>query len=130
VDDDDDYRFLLQQLWDRLFPTYPVRFFPSGQALLEELPQISRLPSLILLDRHMPDLDGHQTLVALKQHPLYQLIPVVMMSADASPIEIEGCYKAGVNSFLVKPIGVDSLKEVISIVSQYWLVINRRSTSE
>ena len=125
VDDDADYRFLVQHLLNRYFPAYSVLGFTNGKEFLAQLPQMSHRPDLILLDRHMPELDGHQTLLRLKQHPDYSLIPVVMMSAHASAAEVQGCYEAGVNSFLMKPVGSESLKEIISTVFHYWLGLNR-----
>lgn len=124
VDDGVDYRFLLQHVFNRCFPAYSASFFVDGKNFLDELPGLDQLPSLILLDRHMPNLDGHQTLVLLKAHPLYKKIPVVMMSADASAEEINGCYNSGVNSFLRKPIGFDLLNKQLSIICQYWLELN------
>ena len=124
VDDDADYRLLLQLLFKRSFSRYPVRFFAGGQELLDALASQSPLPSLILLDRHMPELDGHQTLVCLKQHPTYKKIPVVMMSAHASRREIEGCYESGVNSFLSKNIDPFSQQEALSTICRYWLELN------
>ena len=125
IDDAADYRFLLQQVFKRYFPAYQVQFFAGGHALLEKLPGMDRYPSLILLDRHMPDLDGHQTLLRLKQHTAYKKIPVVMMSADASAYEINGCYEAYANSFLVKRMDLVSLKEIVSAICHYWLELNR-----
>lgn len=124
VDDAADYRLILKQLFNRYFSAYPVSFFTDGRNLLDGLVQLEPLPSLILLDRHMPILDGHQTLLRLKEHPDYKKIPVVMMSADASIEEINGCYEAGVNSFLRKPISFDILKKQLDIVCQYWLEMN------
>lgn len=124
VDDDADYRFLLQLLFKRSFPDWPVRFFSGGQALLNGLASMSQPPSLILLDRHMPQLDGHQTLDILKQHPVYKRIPVVMMSAQATRKEIDGCYESGVNSFLSKSLNAIALQETLSVIGRYWLEFN------
>ena len=126
VDDDADYRLMLQLLFKRWFPHYPVRFFSGGEAFLKALPQMSQLPSLVLLDRHMPQFDGHQTLEALKKHPTYKRIPIVMMSADATRKEIESCYDSGVNSFLTKRSGFESLKQLISSIGHYWLETNEQ----
>ena len=84
VDDAPDYRQLLQFLFNRRFPAYSAHFFVDGQHLLNELSQLPALPSLILLDRHMPVLDGHQTLLHLKAHSTYRKIPVILMSWEAS----------------------------------------------
>lgn len=126
VDDQADYRFILKQLFERYFPVYPIRFFDDGQRLLEALTELRPKPSLILLDRHMPHLDGHQTLVILKQHSAYKKIPVVLMSAQASVVEINDCYEAGANSFLMKKLDLYAMKEMIQTVCHYWLETNQQ----
>lgn len=124
VDDQDDYRFLLKQLFSQLFPAYLVCFFNSGQALLKQLPDLPANPDLILLDCHMPDFDGNQTLRSLKGHPAYRTIPVVMMSAAASAAEIKVCYENGTNSFVMKEMNYADLKARLETICQYWLDIN------
>jgi len=124
VDDAADYGFILKKLLNQSFPTGSVSLFTDGQTFLDQLPQLSPLPSLILLDRHMPLLDGHQTLLFLKGHLAYKKIPVIMMSADASADEINGCYEAGVNSFLRKPVDFNTMKKQLEILGQYWLEFN------
>lgn len=116
VDDQADYRFILQQVFSRHFPAYPVRFFAGGQALLAELALVDHQPSLILLDRHMPGLDGHQTLLALKSQPAYKKIPVVMMSGESSVLDINECYEAGANSFLCKPLDLPAMKAMLEAI--------------
>jgi len=128
VDDDADYRLIIQILFKRSFPQYANRFFSGGQDLLDALPQMNQLPNLILLDRHMPELDGHQTLVLLKQHQAYKQIPVVMMSAGPSAQEIDGCYESGANSFLLKNLDAVSLKDALSAICVYWLELNLASS--
>lgn len=125
VDDAADYRLLLQHMFNHRFPKYSVSFFADGKIFLDHLSGLKQLPNLILLDRHMPTLDGHQTLLRLKKHPRYKLIPVVMMSADASIEEVNNCYEAGVNSFLHKPIDFNHSTQQLDIICQYWLEVNR-----
>ncbi|GAB3755888.1 response regulator [Spirosoma pomorum] len=120
VDDQADYRFLLQQLFRHYLPAYSVSLFDGGQPLLDKLSCSKPKPNLILLDRHMPGLDRHQTLLALKTDSLYKLIPVVMMSSEASAREINGCYEAGVNSFLRKQIDFPTMAEKINLICRYW----------
>ncbi|SFF29437.1 response regulator [Spirosoma endophyticum] len=124
VDDNPDFRILIHHFFTQSCPQHSILLFASGQALLDALPQMSPPPSLILLDRHMPGLDGHQTLELLKQHPIYKRIPVVMISAQASRKEIDGCYESGVNSFLSKNPDFTSLQEALSTVCRYWLDLN------
>ena len=124
VDDTADYRFLLQHLFKTFFPTYPVRFFPDGQTFLKAIAQMQPLPGLIVLDQHMPELDGHQTLVQLKQHPVHQTIPVILMSSTDSVPEIVDCYQAGANAFVLKPVDFESLKQTMGLICDYWMELN------
>jgi len=126
VEDAADYCSLLKHLFNRYYPAYGVSFFANGQHFLDELSGLTPSPSLILLDQHMPTLDGYQTLLRLKQHPLYKLIPVVMMSTDASVEEIDNGYEAGVSSFLGKQMDLNRLREQFDTVCQYWLEMNQK----
>ncbi len=128
VDDTDDYRLILKHLFKQYFPHYSIALFANGSDFWEALGQFNQSPFLILLDRHMPGLDGHQTLLRLKKHPVYRKIPVVMMSAGASVQEVNGCYEACANSFLSKPMDFDQLRQQLGLVCQYWLETNRKPT--
>ncbi len=110
IDDQADFHFLLRQIFSRYLPSYSVLFFESGNRLLDCLSSRQANPGLILLDRHMPGLDGYQTLLWLKQHPDLKKIPVVMLSAAASAEEINDCYDAGANSFMIKDVDFYALK--------------------
>lgn len=127
VDDDADYRAIFQLFFQQSCPRHFIRLFAGGQSFLDALPQMSQPPSLIILDRHMPDLDGHQTLEILKQHLSYKRIPVIMMSAHASSSEINNCYESGANSFILKRLDPASLQESLSTICQYWLELNQVS---
>lgn len=67
----------------------------------------------------MPGLNGHQTLQALRSPDVYQSIPVVMMSSDASASERHRAFDLGARAFYVKPIDLDGLKAILVEASQY-----------
>jgi two-component system response regulator AtoC len=68
-----------------------------------------RVPDTIFLDLKMPRLDGIATLRALKQHPEYQRIPVVIITAfGGSEQTIEGM-KAGAYDYITKPLDPDDV---------------------
>lgn len=125
VDDAPDYRFLLGAIFTRHLPAYQPRFFESGNALVYSLFRGLERPRLILLDRHMPGRNGHNTLEIIKQHPDWQVVPVAMISSDASAHEIEDCYRSGANSFLRKPTEFRHLKQLIEATCRYWLELNQ-----
>lgn len=70
-------------------------------------------PDLVLLDVHLPDIDGDEVLRRLREHPETHDIPVVVVSADATPRKIEGFVVAGARGYLTKPIDVKQFLEVV-----------------
>lgn len=70
-------------------------------------------PEIILLDIHLPGMDGYAVLDALKADPITHDIPVIALSADAMPIDIERGLKAGFAQYLTKPVKMGVLSEAI-----------------
>jgi len=62
----------------------------------------SLLPDLILLDIHMPQLDGLQVLTALREDEATDDVPVVICSEDDSPQLIKEAHRLGAAAYLVK----------------------------
>ena len=65
-----------------------------------------RRPDLILLDMHLPDIDGMELLRHLKADADLADIPVVVVSADAMPTQVEAALTAGALRYLTKPVSV------------------------
>ena len=70
-------------------------------------------PHLILLDLHLPDLDGRQVLRHLKTDPRTKDIPVVVLSADATPGRAAQLRADGAADYLTKPLDVGRFLTVI-----------------
>jgi PAS domain S-box-containing protein len=66
-------------------------------------------PSLILLDLHLPDISGEETLRLLREDERTRDIPVIVASAEASPGMIERLLAAGAVGYLTKPLDVNRL---------------------
>jgi CheY-like chemotaxis protein len=64
---------------------------------------------LVLLDLHLPDMDGEQVLQRLRDDPATASIPVVIVSADATPGRVQRLVTAGAVGYLTKPIDVREL---------------------
>jgi CheY-like chemotaxis protein len=67
------------------------------------------LPDLILLDLHLPDLPGEEVLKYLRGDPKTRPIPVIVISADATPGQVARLRKTGIAAYLTKPLNVDEL---------------------
>jgi PAS domain S-box-containing protein len=68
-----------------------------------------RLPHLILLDMHLPDMDGLDLLAHLKSDPAMARIPVIVVSADATAQQVDAALEAGAVRYLTKPVSVNEL---------------------
>jgi signal transduction histidine kinase/CheY-like chemotaxis protein len=69
----------------------------------------------VLMDCHMPVLDGFETTQRIRQHPEWQYLPVIAMTADAMEQDREACLVAGMNDYLSKPIAIDQLRDVLTL---------------
>jgi len=70
-------------------------------------------PDLILLDLHLPDMPGNEVLLRLQEDPRTASIPVVVLSADANPRQVDKLMKAGARAYLTKPLNVKQLLKVL-----------------
>lgn len=127
IDDNPDYRLIIGKIFDRTPSDYQLRIFESGDALVHQLFRGLEKPCLIVLDRHMPGRNGHNTLELIKKHPDWHVVPVVMLSSYSNPQQIANCYQAGANSFLQKPLQLDELSDLMISLCHYWLDLNKMS---
>ncbi|MEZ5233688.1 MAG: EAL domain-containing protein [Acidimicrobiales bacterium] len=70
---------------------------------------MAQQPDLVLLDLHLPDLDGEQVLGLLRSDAATAATPVVVLSADATAGHVERLLAAGADDYLTKPIELDRL---------------------
>jgi CheY-like chemotaxis protein len=70
-------------------------------------------PKLILLDLNLPDMHGSEVLRQLQGEPATANVPVVVLSADATPSQIERLLTAGARNYLTKPFDIDPFLAVV-----------------
>ena len=74
------------------------------------------LPSVILMDIHLPDMEGTSALSLLRDRPATQAIPVVALTASAMKGDRERFLRAGFDAYLAKPIDVATFPGEIAAV--------------
>jgi len=77
---------------------------------------LAERPDLILLDVMMPQMDGFDTLIKLKENPRTKSIPVVMVTARDITREVNMALKLGAVGYLTKPIEEDLLIEKVESI--------------
>jgi CheY-like chemotaxis protein len=88
-------------------------------------PAATPRPGLILLDIHLPKVDGHEVLRQIKSDEALRSIPVVMLTTSDRDEEVTAAYRAGANSFVTKPVRFAEYVERIKAVKLYWMQTNR-----
>jgi DNA-binding response OmpR family regulator len=102
VDDDPDIRLLLRELLDRA--GYTVDDAENGRAALRHL--FANVPSLVILDVSMPEMDGYQTLERIRD---LSDVPVLMLTARTQELEKVRGLTAGADDYVAKPFGRQEL---------------------
>ncbi len=89
---------------------YSCRESASGMEALETFS--AEVPSLLLLDFHMPDMNGAEVLSRLRSHrnPAIAQLPVIMLTGDGGEESEVLCLEAGANDFVTKPINLPVLR--------------------
>lgn len=82
-------------------------------------------PRLMLLDLHMPKVDGLDVLAQIKADPRTRSTPVVIMSSSDQESDMASSYEMHANSYIVKPVDFRQFTEQVSLLGQYWTRINR-----
>jgi len=115
VDDDESYRALLELVLQTHCGVADVRTFASGEQAVAALCALAPLerPALLLLDFHMPGLDGLGVLRALAAAGVQ--LPVVVLSNAAGPQERAACLAAGARDFLAKPVRLEDLAALLRL---------------
>lgn len=90
---------------------YSVTFANNGMEVLSLLQQTSW--DAILLDLHMPELDGFQTAQRIRLNRQFDRIPIIALTANVFKEDHERCLALGMNDILTKPVDDERLFQTI-----------------
>ena len=112
-------QMLIRRLLDKR--GHSVRLVANGRLALQALEAESF--DLVLMDIQMPELDGLQTIAALraKEFGTGTHLPVVALTARALKGDRERCLEAGMDGYLSKPIRAEELDEILI---RHWVQAN------
>ena len=103
---------LLERILQRR-PEVTLLTATDGRAGLE-LARVHQ-PALVLLDLNLPEMSGQEVLLRLRAEPETAAIPVVIVSGDATPANVDALKAAGATDYLTKPYHV---KEVLAVIDK------------
>ena len=83
-----------------------------------EIARVSQ-PEVILMDINLPDISGYEALKILRSDPATTHIPIIAISANAMPPDIERSLKAGFFRYLTKPIKVGEFMEALDVALKF-----------
>jgi HAMP domain-containing protein/CheY-like chemotaxis protein len=112
VDDDVRNIFALTTFLER--SQMKVVYAESGRdgiARLQETPDIEA----VLMDVMMPEMDGYETMRAIRENPRFRNLPIIAVTAKAMKGDREKCIEAGASDYIAKPVDMDQLVSLLRV---------------
>lgn len=109
VDDDKMNRLISEKA---LSQDYRISMAASGREALDFLEK--EIPDLILMDIEMPDMNGKETVIQIKQNKKWDKIPIIFLTSDSDAETEIDCLKLGAEDFITKPFVPPVMRSRIS----------------
>ncbi|MHA2052149.1 MAG: response regulator [Candidatus Hodarchaeales archaeon] len=95
---------------------YTVEIATNGKEAASKLLKMKnkKLPDIIVSDIMMPEMDGYELYQLLKNDEQYKNIPLIFLSALATPDDIRFAKFLGANDYITKPFQEEKLLELIT----------------
>jgi PAS domain S-box-containing protein len=92
-----------------------IELIPAIQGLLALELAAQHRPDVVLLDLDLPDIDGDVVLRRLKDDPRTSSIPVIILSADATPAQVTRLEQEGIVAYLTKPLRIGRFLDTLQL---------------
>ena len=106
VDDDARNIFALSSMLERR--GMKVLTATTGREAIG-LAQLTPDLAIVLMDIMMPEMDGYQTMAAIRDDPAFRRLPIIALTAKAMKGDREKCLEAGASEYLAKPVNTEQL---------------------
>lgn len=111
VDDDPTMQMVLQGMIEKA--GFKPVIAENGERALQFIEIGGANISVVLLDRHMPDMDGFEVVEKIKSLHSKHSIPVIMQSGSKTPEDIKSAIDAGIFYYLTKPFKIEALQNAL-----------------
>jgi len=137
VEDDDNDAFGMELAFSKIKLAERVRRVSDGARAIDYLEgkgvYAARseypLPSLVLVDLHMPQMDGFEFLRWVRKHPQFQHLVVVVLTNSEDDEHIRKALGLGANSYLIKPKTFREFTEMLEALEAFWKMHHRPNPS-
>lgn len=128
IEDSDEDFAALERMITKAQVANPVYRCEDGEEALDYLYRegeyqdisVSPRPSLIVLDLNLPGTNGKEVLARIKQDQELKTIPVVIFSTSSNPKDVNACYRYGISGYIVKPMDINRLNQLVKNFLGYW----------
>ena len=118
IDDSPAELELLREALESIDAVVDVTTAMAGDEI--ELDQVAPWPDLVLLDVHLPRMNGIEVLHRLKADPVLRMVPVIMRSGSESPDDVTRAYVGQANAFIEKPRDFEGLVLQMRALLAFW----------
>jgi CheY-like chemotaxis protein len=106
VDDDARNIFALSSVLERRgMKVLTATTGSEAITLVESTPDLA----IVLMDIMMPEMDGYQTMQAIRANSAFRRLPIIALTAKAMKGDREKCLEAGASDYLAKPVNTEQL---------------------
>jgi len=128
VDDNEDDVFLTREAFEAASLKVNLHHVDNGLKCLQFLRKQAGYasavnPDIILLDMHMPIMDGHEVLSEIVKDPALRHLPVVVLTTSFEAADIRRMYGLRCSSYITKPVDFDRFVKAIGQLAGYWLTV-------
>jgi two-component system, cell cycle response regulator DivK len=118
VEDDAPSREIMQLLVQGIMAVEDLSIFEDSYDFLKRAKSIEPKPDIILLDIHVPPLNGFEMLLLLRSDSHFSQTPIVALTASVMNEEVARLREAGFNGVIPKPLNMDSFPMLLERVMQ------------
>ena len=125
VEDDETDAYLIQRSFRALPFEHDLEIAEDGVSALQKLESrlaSDTLPDLVLLDLHMPGMNGFEVLEKIRTNDQYQDLRVVVLTGADSDDTLLKAYECGATSYAVKPQNRLEFRHFVAEIAEWWTV--------
>jgi len=134
AEDNEDDIILMQRAFTKARLANPLRVVHDGDEAIRYLAgegfyadrQENPVPLMLLLDLHLPKVNGFEVLHWLRSHPPLEQLIVVVLTSSTDQRDFARARELGAHSYFTKPGGLDELVNLMLRVQGYWLLLDKR----